>query len=271
VISSYHFQDYSNLKTMMTGYISAIVGTSISAIYVRHYLSMLDTNGKLSIAIFGVGCTASCFWYCAKYATLVHKTKLKSMKNKPIEVLFFPDEISLESDIIAATTQMRAVMYDESLNNFSIADNESSLDRLLHYIDKATKSIDLCLFLFTSEPLTNCIIQKMEQGIKVRIIADGTTIDSPDSKVSKCQEAGANVSSSWNQTTPAEFGLINGDLLMHNKFAVIDNSTVITGSFNWTYSATIKNNENIIITSRNDIVHPYVKEYERIWGKCNHS
>jgi cardiolipin hydrolase len=34
---------------------------------------------------------------------------------------------------------------------------------------------------------------------------------------------------------------------MHNKYAIIDDEYVITGSFNWTQHAIISNNENLII------------------------
>lgn len=34
---------------------------------------------------------------------------------------------------------------------------------------------------------------------------------------------------------------------MHNKYAVIDDNVVITGSFNWTSKAVSTNRENIVI------------------------
>ena len=35
--------------------------------------------------------------------------------------------------------------------------------------------------------------------------------------------------------------------LMHNKFAILDKSIVLTGSFNWTYYAASLNHENMLI------------------------
>ena len=57
---------------------------------------------------------------------------------------------------------------------------------------------------------------------------------------------------------------ISQQILMHNKFAVIDSSTVITGSFNWTRSAET-NLENIVV-SYNDSVFAskYTSEFDRI-------
>lgn len=44
---------------------------------------------------------------------------------------------------------------------------------------------------------------------------------------------------------------------MHNKYCVIDNSVVITGSYNWTYYAENRNQENIVISSDEDLVSQY--------------
>merc|ERR1712150_19678 len=141
------------------------------------------------------------------------------------------------------------------------------LERLLYYISKATKTIDVCVFLVTSEPLTKCIIDKLYQGIKVRLIVDGTTYESEDSQVPKFVAAGACVISNWGEIPSGDNGITSGDLLMHHKFAVIDNNIVISGSFNWTFSAAMKNNENIIITSMKEVVNPFVKEFEKLWEK----
>ena len=52
---------------------------------------------------------------------------------------------------------------------------------------------------------------------------------------------------------------------MHNKFCLIDDKFLITGSFNWTTQAVKYNQENIIITDSNDLVSKYVHEFERLW------
>lgn len=257
----------------MPQYLAAAIGISLSAFGVRKYLCLLNTNHKISIAILGIGCASLCFCYCERYTS--NKEELKDVGDKEIEVLFFPDQVTNEIDMIAETRELRAIMYNEVLCELDKED-ETGLQRLLHHINTATKSIDLCLFLVTSEPLCDCIIEKINQGVKVRAIVDGTTYESPDSKASKFQTNGAIVISSWCQTnyfkdsfTLAELGLTNGDLLMHHKFAVIDNSILITGSFNWTFSAAMKNKENIIITSSKYLVNPFIKEFQKIWEQCN--
>ena len=55
--------------------------------------------------------------------------------------------------------------------------------------------------------------------------------------------------------------------LMHNKFAVIDNSVVITGSFNWSNQAVNYNQENILIIENKILAERYSNEFNKIWNK----
>jgi phosphatidylserine/phosphatidylglycerophosphate/cardiolipin synthase-like enzyme len=54
---------------------------------------------------------------------------------------------------------------------------------------------------------------------------------------------------------------------MHNKFALLDNKTW-TGSFNWTWSANIKNQENVIFTDELEVCKKYEKYFEILKKRC---
>ena len=54
---------------------------------------------------------------------------------------------------------------------------------------------------------------------------------------------------------------------MHHKFAVIDNSIVVTGSFNWTAQAVKFNQENIIFYENKDLAKKYSEEYNNLWNQ----
>ena len=56
--------------------------------------------------------------------------------------------------------------------------------------------------------------------------------------------------------------------IMHHKFSIIDGSTLITGSYNWTHSAEDLNDENIlIIKDEENIIKEYEKEFIKIWNR----
>lgn len=54
---------------------------------------------------------------------------------------------------------------------------------------------------------------------------------------------------------------------MHHKFCVIDESVVITGSFNWTSQAVQFNQENIIFYENKDLAAKYVAEFNKLWAQ----
>ncbi len=50
---------------------------------------------------------------------------------------------------------------------------------------------------------------------------------------------------------------------MHHKVIIIDNKTVITGSYNYSRNAEELNDENIVILRCPAIAHYYTKEFKR--------
>jgi hypothetical protein len=57
--------------------------------------------------------------------------------------------------------------------------------------------------------------------------------------------------------------------LMHNKYVIIDNKFVITGSYNWTVGAEYNNDENIIITDSPDIIKLYNISFSKLLGSAS--
>lgn len=52
---------------------------------------------------------------------------------------------------------------------------------------------------------------------------------------------------------------------MHNKFSIFDGNLVITGSYNWTYSAETRNAENVILTDDFSVCQDYNDYFTRLW------
>ena len=58
--------------------------------------------------------------------------------------------------------------------------------------------------------------------------------------------------------------LARGDKL-HHKFAVIDNKTVITGSFNWSPAAAHTNDETLLVIRSPQLAAHFTREMDRMW------
>ena len=52
---------------------------------------------------------------------------------------------------------------------------------------------------------------------------------------------------------------------MHNKFMIVDNVFVMTGSFNWTFQAGKSNQENLLVVDHPFYLERYNAEFEKLW------
>ena len=68
----------------------------------------------------------------------------------------------------------------------------------------------------------------------------------------------------------SEDGDYNNEL-MHHKFCVIDNHTVITGSYNWTIAAESHHENIVIISNCSSLAEQYINEYNEIVGLVSSS
>ena len=52
---------------------------------------------------------------------------------------------------------------------------------------------------------------------------------------------------------------------MHNKFAIIDNRILLTGSYNWTFSANNRNDENLMVIDDPEIIEIFQNQFINLW------
>lgn len=107
-------------------------------------------------------------------------------------------------------------------------------DQILAELDKAEVSIWVVIAWFTNVVLFNKLIEKLKNGVDVRVAMFDDGVN---------RKHGVDISQLPN--TLIKRGKRGG--LMHDKFCVIDNQVVITGSYNWTTNAEFRNDENITI------------------------
>lgn len=104
----------------------------------------------------------------------------------------------------------------------------------------STFSIKVAMSWFTNKRLLKILEYKQRNGIHVEILTNDDEINRKSLDFSTLIEAGGNV---WFSNTEKA--------LMHCKFCLIDNTTIITGSYNWTNKAEIANKELICIDKNN--------------------
>lgn len=153
-------------------------------------------------------------------------------------------------------------------------DPNQGLLLLAERLSQAQRSVDLALFVFSAQSLTAVIDRLHQQGLRLRLLADPGFASRSFSEVldllgvalsdRHCKlEAGNRPSSSPLQGVGIA-RLPSGDKL-HHKFAVIDNRTVITGSFNWSPSAAHQNDEVLLVIHSPLLAAHFTREMDRLW------
>jgi len=126
-------------------------------------------------------------------------------------------------------------------------------DHIISEISSAKSYIDFATFTFTSIPISNEIMQKIQEGVRVKGIYE-TRQASQYCTYDTLKTAGADVIYDGNPKT------------MHDKFFLIDGQTVITGSYNPTKQGNTENDENLLIIKDSSIAKTYKNEFNNFFS-----
>ena len=125
--------------------------------------------------------------------------------------------------------------------------------RISSFIGSAASRLDICVFTITDNDIAARIEEVHRRRVEVRIITDDDKSNDRGSDVDKL--AGVGVPVRVDQT----------EAHMHHKFAIVDGKQVLTGSYNWTRSAALHNEENIVVTNAPELVTAFVRQFENLW------
>lgn len=125
--------------------------------------------------------------------------------------------------------------------------------RIVRLFESARTSVDICVFTITDDRITDAITRAHRRGIALRAITDNDKSFDAGSDIERLQRAGISV-----RIDITEFH-------MHHKFAIFDGALLLNGSYNWTRSAALNNEENFILTSDPKLVQPFRQLFDRLW------
>ncbi|MFW5746614.1 MAG: phospholipase D-like domain-containing protein [Nanoarchaeota archaeon] len=125
-------------------------------------------------------------------------------------------------------------------------------DRIIWEIRNARSSVHFMIFTFTDMSTAVALLDAHARGISVEGVVEKRSASHTIRDLLAYQ--GLDVEYDSN---PA---------VMHHKVFIIDNRTVITGSYNPTKSAEERNDENIIVLKSERIAREYLEEYRRVSG-----
>jgi phosphatidylserine/phosphatidylglycerophosphate/cardiolipin synthase-like enzyme len=143
--------------------------------------------------------------------------------------------------------------------------NGGARKAILKELKEAESTIDVAMYILTDRELSKALTSAEERGVNVRILLDGKSAEEIGySKHHFLSER--KVAVKLDDTHKSYGDKYEG--IMHNKFAIIDNKVLITGSYNWTHSAEELNNENLlIIKDAEELLNEFEEEFLKLWDR----
>lgn len=131
---------------------------------------------------------------------------------------------------------------------------DGALRRLVEVLKGTEQSIYFLAYSFTADELAEVMLAKFQQGVAVAGVFDRDQVKSNrGGEYSRLQQAGIPVRLDSNPD------------LMHHKIIIVDQKIVITGSYNFSYNADTRNDENLLIIFSPALAQQFWQEFERLY------
>ena len=127
---------------------------------------------------------------------------------------------------------------------------------VLQRLQEARKSIRFMAFSYTEDKISDAMIAKFKAGLAVSGVFEAQNAGGSGADFNRLKQSGIDV-------------LQDGNCyILHHKVIVIDERTVITGSYNFTGSAERDNDENLVIVDDSDLARAYLGEFRRVYAQA---
>jgi len=181
----------------------------------------------------------------------IRSTRLAENYTREFEEEFVDDNFGTNG---SADTPYPVLTVEGTQLEVYFSPDDDPIERLLELVAGAKESIYFMAFSYTSDDLASVMLSRAQVGVTV---------------------AGVFEKAQYNTNTGTEFENLRSAGLavrldgnpndMHHKVMIIDESIVITGSYNFTASAENRNDENVLVIFSPDVAAQYLEEFWRVY------
>lgn len=131
-------------------------------------------------------------------------------------------------------------------------------NEIVRLVQSAQHSIRLAMFYYTNDRLHKSLLDALSRGVRIQALWGQRSWRQCDtSEIDEMLSLGV-----------GSIAPLRG--ILHHKFAIIDDHTVITGSANWTASAFKRNDENVLVIKNRTVADRYKIEFDRLHQDAKH-
>ena len=126
-------------------------------------------------------------------------------------------------------------------------------NQIIKLIKKSQSTIDVAVYAINNDAIVEALKDAHNRGVIVRVLTDRIQAGQKSSKVNELEDAGILLMRHRKYR------------IQHDKFAIFDSKKIVTGSYNWTNSASKYNAENCLFLS-DKTREKYIQRFETLWN-----
>lgn len=163
----------------------------------------------------------------------------------------------LISTMCFSTSALKAQSDTEGLNvqvlGVYFAPSAHVANAIVKAIDNSEQEVLVQAYGFTHNAIAQALVRAHQRGVTVRVLLDRKSQSANRYVIDVLLDADIQVREDGKHA------------IAHNKVMVIDQATVITGSFNFTNSAASRNAENYLVLKSADLAGKYRLQWQNHW------
>jgi phosphatidylserine/phosphatidylglycerophosphate/cardiolipin synthase-like enzyme len=184
----------------------------------------------------------------------IRSVKMAENFTKEFEEMFVDDKFG--PDVVAETPNPRVVIDGTPMDVYFSPDDHVQ-DSLMELINNTEASIYFMAFSFTSDPIGEAMRVSAKEGVVVAGVMEAEQVKSNvGTEFDPFSQAGLDVFRDGNEGQ------------MHHKVIIIDESIVVFGSYNFTNSGEIRNDETLIVIYSDEIAAQFIAEFQRVYAQA---
>lgn len=147
-----------------------------------------------------------------------------------------------------------SVYLTEGATSVCFTPNKQCQLQIIGEINKAKASIFVQAYSFTDRDIAQALVAAAQRGVQVQVLLDKSNRN--DNRSAKDVIIKNNL--------PLRFDSPTG--IAHNKVIIIDQSTILSGSYNFSAAAYTRNTENLLTLNSPDLAKEYIKNWLKRWN-----
>ncbi len=184
----------------------------------------------------------------------IRSVKIAENFTKEFEEMYLEDKFG---DTIAPETPNPQVTLDGIAIETYFSPDDGVQPKIIEAINAANESVYFMAFSFTADSIGDAVRKRAADGVTVAGVMDE-------------EQVASNIGTEFEAFRQAGLDVYQdgGAGQMHHKTIVIDESVVVTGSYNFTNSAELRNDEYALVIYSEEIAALFIAEFQRVYEQA---